>query len=275
MIKEKSDLVPKFRMKYLGLVMDYVEMRAFPTEARIAKFMEVSQCFLALYSPPTQLWRSVLGHMSSLEKLMRDSRLRMRFLQFRLKNLWSTASDPPSQVVLLTENNQEDLRWWREVGHLLQGIPLKSPAPKIILFTDTSCQSWGALLQELVSSGVWTETERYLHINLLEMRVVLTLTPFQDRLRGHRVALMGNNVIWWPMSTGGGETVFEPLHQLMKQVLTGTESLSVSLVGRIVPGWRTFSQTSSAVSHPFAFCHLVLNRGLESSHLRRILIAPK
>ena len=68
-----------------------------------------------------------------------------------------------------------------------------SPPPEMLLFTDASQAGWGTHLQELGASGVWSESEKHLHITLLEMRaVLLTLMAFQDRLMGHRVALMSN-----------------------------------------------------------------------------------
>ena len=66
---KKSDLEPKTQAKYLGVVLDSVSLRAFPTEARISKFMEVSAQFIAQPSP-ARLWQSVLGYMASLGKLV-------------------------------------------------------------------------------------------------------------------------------------------------------------------------------------------------------------
>ena len=178
---KKSDLEPKNRAKYLGLVLDSVLLRAFPTEARITKFMEVSATFMALQSPPARLWQIVLGHMASLEKLVLGAQLRMRSLQFALRGHWSASSDPPLQPVPLTEECLEDLRWWREEGRLSQGVPLMTPPPEMHLFTNASLEGWGAHLQELVVSGVWTQDDQDLHINLLEMRAVLLgLQVFQD-----------------------------------------------------------------------------------------------
>ena len=77
---EKSDLSPSKSVEYLGMVIDTVSARAFPTEARIQKFLSLERKFLAEPSPLARQWQVLLGHMSSLEKLVPRARLRMRSL---------------------------------------------------------------------------------------------------------------------------------------------------------------------------------------------------
>ena len=113
------------------------------------------------------------------------------------------------------------------------------PPPEMLLFSDASLDGWGAHLQELVASGVWTETDQGLHINLLEMRaVLLALQAFQDRLMGHRVVLMSDNTTVVSYINKQGGTVSSSLYLLVRQVLTWAEFNSVSIVGRFVPGRR-------------------------------------
>ena len=62
--KEKSDLNPSQSMEYLSMTLDTVAARAYPTTPRIDKEVHVA------LEPPAQLWQVLLGHMSSLEKLV-------------------------------------------------------------------------------------------------------------------------------------------------------------------------------------------------------------
>ena len=48
----------------------------------------------------------------------------------------------------------QDLRWWSIVGHLEVGVPLDLPRPDLLLFTDASDSSWGALLGDDHLSGL-------------------------------------------------------------------------------------------------------------------------
>ena len=86
--REKSDLNPSQSVEYLGMFIDTVVARAFPTVAHVERFLSIAK-------PPTQLWQVLLGHMSSLEKLVPHGRPRMRSIQWHLKSHWSPERDPP------------------------------------------------------------------------------------------------------------------------------------------------------------------------------------
>ena len=81
------------------MTIDTVTARAFPTAAWTDKFLSIARRFLAHQTPHAQLWQVLLGHMSSLEKLVPRGRLRMRSLQWHLKAHWSPETDPPRLLV--------------------------------------------------------------------------------------------------------------------------------------------------------------------------------
>ena len=91
---KKPDLSPSRSVEYLDMVIDTVSARAFPTETRVQKFLSLARKFLSQPSPPAWRWQVLLGHTSSLEKLVPRARLRMRSLQWHLKSNWSTENDP-------------------------------------------------------------------------------------------------------------------------------------------------------------------------------------
>ena len=69
-----------------------------------------------------------------------------------------------------------------------------TPAPDLHLYSDASRSGWGAHLLDRVVSGVWSEQEKLLHINLLEMEALfLALQSFQELIVGRRVTAMCNN----------------------------------------------------------------------------------
>ena len=84
--REKSALNPSQSVEYLGMTIDTVAARAYPTLPRIDKFIATARKFLLRRDPPTQRWQVLLGHMSSLEKLVPRGRLRMRSLQWHLNS---------------------------------------------------------------------------------------------------------------------------------------------------------------------------------------------
>ena len=125
--EKKSDLVPSQSAKYLGMTIDTGAGKVFPSLARVEKFLTVAERFCSMQSPPAQLWQVILGHLTSLERLVPHGRLRMRSLQWHLKTQWSPESDPPSFPVALPEEARRDLSWWMVKDHLLTGVRFGAP----------------------------------------------------------------------------------------------------------------------------------------------------
>ena len=179
----------------------------------------------------------LLGHLSSLEKLVPRGRLRLRSMQWQLKTFWSPEDDPPDLPVELTQEIREDLSWWTVESRLLQGVPFGTLPPGLLLFTDASCAGWGAHLLDQRACGKWSEEEKMLHINLLEMKAVwLGLQSFQKIVTGHRVTVMCNNstVVAYVSKQGG--THSRSMCELTSRLLKWTEDIDVHLEARYLPG---------------------------------------
>ena len=234
--KKKSDLVPSQTAKYLGMTIDTEAGKGFPSLARVEKFLTVAESFCTMDAPPAQLWQVILGHLASLERLVPHGRLRMRSLQWHLKAHWSPESDPPSLPVPLPRKVRRDLSWWMVRNHLLTGVRFGTPAPDLHLYSDASCSGWGAHLLDQCVSRVWSDQEKLLRINLLEMKALfLGLQAFREDVIGHHVTAMCDNstVVAYVNKQGG--TVSRTLCLLTSRLLTWTESFDVHLDARYLP----------------------------------------
>ena len=235
--EKKSDLVPSRSAKYLGMTIDTEAGKVFPAQSRVEKFLTVAENFVSQNAPPAQQWQVILGHLASLERLVPHGRLRMRSLQWHLKSQWSAESDPPSLPVALPEEVRRDLSWWMVKDHLLTGVRFGTPAPDLHLYSDASCSGWGAHLLDQHVSGVWSDQERLLHINLLEMKALfLALQAFREDVIGRHVTAMCDNstVVAYVNKQGG--TVSHALYLLARRLLRWTESFDVHLDARYLPG---------------------------------------
>ena len=170
--EKKSDLMPSQTAKYLGMTIDTEAGKDFPSLAQVEKFLTVAESFCNMDAPPAQLWQVILCHLALLEQLVPHGRLRMRTLQWHLKAHWSPESDPPSLLVPLPRELRRDLSWWMVRDHLLTGVRFGTPAPDLHLYSDASCSGWGAHFLDQHVSGVWSDQEKLLHINLLEMKAL-------------------------------------------------------------------------------------------------------
>ena len=67
---KKLDILPSTCLQYLGMVIDASLESVFPSQNRLSWFREVATSFLLLPPQPARLWQQLLGHMSSLERLL-------------------------------------------------------------------------------------------------------------------------------------------------------------------------------------------------------------
>ena len=235
--EKKSDLMPLQTVKYLGMTIDTEASKIFPSLARVEKFLTVAESFYTMDAPPAQLWQVILGHLASLEQLVPHGRLRMRILQWHLKAHWSPESDPPYLPVPLPREVRRDLSWWMVRDHLLTGVRFGTPAPDPHLYSDASCSGWGAHLLDQHVSGVWSDQEKLLHINLLEMKAFfLGLQAFREDVIGHHVTAMCDNSMVVAYINKQGGTVSRALCLLASRLLRWTESFDIHLNARYLPG---------------------------------------
>ena len=84
---KKSELEPTQSIQYLGMRIDSLNSKVYPSEARIERLRLLLQTFLRTEAPQAIVWLRVLGHMVSLEKLVPQARIHtcMRSLQWHLK----------------------------------------------------------------------------------------------------------------------------------------------------------------------------------------------
>ena len=235
--EKKSDLVPSQTAKYLGMTIDTEAGKVFPSLARVKKFLTVAESFCTMDAPPARLWQVILGHLASLERLVPHGRLRMRSLQWHLKAHWSPESDPPSLPVPLPREVKRDLSWWMVRDHLLTGVRFGTPAPDLHLYLDASCSGWGAHLLDQHVSGVWSDQEKLLHINLLEMKALfLGLQAFREDVIGHHMTAMYDNSTVMAYVNKQGGTVSRALCLLASRLLRWAESFDVHIDARYLPG---------------------------------------
>ena len=119
--------------------------------------------------------------------------------------------------------------------HLLMGVRFGAPAPDLHLYSDASSSGWGTYLLDQNVSGVWSDQEKLLHINLLEMKA-LFLQDFQEHVAGHHVTAMCDNSMVVAYVNKQGGMVSRSLCLLTSRLLRWTESFDVHLDERYLPG---------------------------------------
>ena len=86
------------------------------------------------------------------------------------------------------------LDWWQNPTNVMKGADLHPKGHSIQLFTDTSNEGWGAHLEQTSTKGLWSDREKRLHINVLELKAVsLALQRFKDQCQNQTVLVATDN----------------------------------------------------------------------------------
>ena len=136
---------------------------------------------------------SLIGLLASTEKVVPEGRLRMRPFQFHLKEHWRF---PQLLDTLLpwTETISAHLKWWQNPTNMMKGADLHPKDYSIQLITDASNEGWGAHLEQASTKGLWSDREKRLHINVLELKAVsLALQRFKDQCQNQTVLVATDN----------------------------------------------------------------------------------
>ena len=123
---------------------------------------------------------SLIGLLASMEKRVPEGRLHMRPFQFHLKEHWRFLQSLDT-LLPWTETISAHLEWWQNPTNVMKGADHYSKDPSIQLFTDASNEGWGAHLEQTSTKGLWSDREKGLNINVLELKVVsLSLQRFNE-----------------------------------------------------------------------------------------------
>ena len=165
-----------------------------------------------------------------------EGRLHMRTFQFHLKEHWRF---PQSLDSLLpwTETISAYLEWWQNPANMIKGTDLHPKDNSIQLFTDTSNEGWGAHLEQSSTKGLWSDRERRLHINVLELKAVsLGLQRFKDQCQNQTLLFATDNstVVAYINKQGGTHSV--EMCGLLWKIMTWCHHYQITLKARHIPG---------------------------------------
>ena len=170
------------------------------------------QSFQSCASPPTSLWLSLLGVLSSLAHLVPGGRLSIRSLQLCLHRSWDRQDleDP----MYASMECLRGLQWWLHLPRLSLGVSLCQVSPDPHFWSDASDVGWGAHLHRKIASGLWDAHQAALSITARELLAVqLGLHQFQSSLQGpHGGCILRQHHSGGLSSQGGWHKISSPQH---------------------------------------------------------------
>ena len=147
-----------------------------------------------------------LGLMASCIEIIPNARLQMRPIQLHLLYWWKPVSRDLEMIIPKSRHLREHLSWWLQEANIVKGRSLSQIQASKIIATDASTQMWGGNLDHQIIQGFWSEEQKELHINCLELEaVILTIKNFLPQLRNQCVLVRSDNttVIQYICRQGG------------------------------------------------------------------------
>jgi hypothetical protein len=234
---DKSQLDPLQIFIFLGYQFLLHLGMVTPTQERWDKLQKILTIFLKATRLPARMWQRLLGLLAATERLVPQGLLHMRPLQLSLRNQWNQAWQSQDMLVTISQEIRSCLQWWLDPIHVMSGVPLVYPEPQIEVFTDASLFGWGAHVQQQTVSGVWTEAQSLLHINILEMEAVrLALLHFKQLLVNKVVLVATDNTTVVSYINRQGGTHSDSLYLLVEDILVWAQSCAIHLKARHIPG---------------------------------------
>ncbi|KAJ8727632.1 hypothetical protein PYW07_001751 [Mythimna separata] len=144
----------------------------------------------------------------------------------------------------------ENLIWWRQ--NCQQSSAIHMPPPLHFLTTDASDIAWGARLDNLSLSGLWSEAEKDLHCNQKEMIAILRVLEDHCQLLKHKTVLIqsdNKSVVAYLRHEGGTKSA--PLLDLTYKVFQITEEYQIHMNIFYIPA-KEIIQNQNNIFQPIA-----------------------
>ena len=205
--KEKSELASKQVFNFVGYQFNLKEGKVRPTAERWQTLTDKIRSILLDPVCPLRQFMSLIGLLTATEKQVHLGQLRMRPIQWHLKNNWRVP-ESLEKVIPVPNSLHPHLRWWLEESNVLLGQPLHPLKHALQILTDASKEGWGAHLDEHTARGTWSLPESKLHINHLELKAVfLALKEFRTLCCNKTVLIATDNttVVAYINKEGGDE----------------------------------------------------------------------
>jgi hypothetical protein len=215
--KEKSDMSPKQKFDFLGMQINTRTGMVKPVDRRVTN---MTHCAKELRSASTTTARALLklqGMMVSLGDIVKLGKLHRRPFQQAIRPMKVNAH--MNRTMTVTDTLRDAITWWTSTRNLTREVTFRTNRDSITIVTDASTVGWGGTVKDNPVRGIWTEEEKKLHINCLEMLgVKRTLEHTHVSLRGKHLALHTDNTTVKAYLLKQGGTVSSALNKITAEV---------------------------------------------------------
>ena len=166
--RPKSVLDPCQQITYLGFQVDSLLMQLLLPEEKIQLIVTDCKRMLTKGTIAAQELASVIGRLSATRLAVLPAPLYTRHLQHQMIQSQRSRSSLHGNITL-SQASLNEAHWW--IHHLQKwnGRDIIQPPPDLTIQSDASLLGWGAVCNGTRTGGHWSDQEKALHINSLEL----------------------------------------------------------------------------------------------------------
>jgi ribonuclease HI len=156
-----------------------------------------------------------------------------------LKSQWTQNPTASNQGVLVSKSQaaQVKLLSWLDRSNTNQGVPSHTVIHQVQLYTDSSTQGWGAHLDFKEISGTWSQREKQMHINNLELKAAfLALKHWKSLLSGKKVLIVTDNTSVVAYVNNQGGTCSRSLCVQVVEMFRWCHQENIQIKAKHIPG---------------------------------------
>ena len=269
---QKSVLKPSHELTFLGYVLNSEEMSVRPTKDKISRVKSLIEKILGRTIFKIREIASVIGILNDLCKGSNYGIAHVKSLEIqKIIALRSAGNLGFEGKMKLNEYCREELRWWLcNIENIHRDIQISPPS--LILETDASNEGWGAKFGSTSTGGRWSEKEKELHINALELKAVsLGFQSLCRKVSHEGIKILSDNTTTVAYLNHGGGTKSTICNKISKEVWSCCEKQNVWLLSTHIPGVqncvadyesRHFSEDTEWKLNPELFAEITSEWGI-------------
>lgn len=233
--KEKSKHEPDYRCKFLGFIINSKDMTLSLPEEKKYKLIKTIGEFLNKDSCLIREMAGLIGVLVAACPGVPYGMLYTKMLEREKMKALILNDQNFDRSMIIHPHMKKDLDWWRHNIPIAKN-PIRSSNYSLEIFSDASLTGWGAHCNGENAHGFWSQEEKKLHINQLEIiAAFLALKCFAKEAQNCEILLRVDNTTAISYINRMGGVQYVELNQRAKDIWTWCEKRKIWIFASYIP----------------------------------------
>lgn len=233
--REKSILIPSTCIKFLGFILDSKNLRIRLPDEKKVNIIKLASLYLSRTNCKIRDWAKFIGILVSACPGVKYGFMYCKALERAKFLALHCYNDNYNATMSIPEAVKPDILWWKNtISTAFNDI--RYDTFHITIFTDASLTGWGACCGHDRTHGFWSDTQRRLHINNLELQAIFYgIQCYAKNLKNLNILLRCDNTTAVSYINRMGSIQFPDLCSLSKQIWQWCEERNLWLFASYIP----------------------------------------